>query len=114
MERRVFFKEIKIHDIVSDNLLQQWVETNRQTKGIHYKQEGKNILILISGGERPTGGYKVVIDEAVMEAPDSVYVSARVTVPRAETMVKQEITYPYACMQIEDENIKYVQGTLAD
>ncbi len=108
------YKEVTSLDMVQDHQLQQWLETRRHEKGIHYKKEGKTIYILISGGERPTGGYKVVVDQAMMETLDIAYVSAHIAEPKPDMVVTQKITYPYACIQIENENIKNVQGTLMD
>lgn len=114
MAKTLSYKEVKSQDISQANPLQQWLETHRQERGIHYKREGKKIYVLISSGERPTGGYKVIIDQAVMESLDTAYISAHITTPKPDTMVTQKITYPYACIEIESDHIKSVQGALID
>lgn len=110
--KSLHYREVTRLDMAQDQQIQQWLESHRHEKGIHYKRKGKKIYILISGGERPTGGYKVVIDQARLETLDSAYVSAHITGPKPGVMVVQKLTYPYACIQVESEDIKNVQGAL--
>lgn len=112
MGETIAYKQIMFQDIKENHQLKEWFESNYHVKGIHYARLDKNMYVLISGGERPTGGYRVEVDKVVMETPDRAYVSAYVAAPGKGSMVTQVITYPYVLIQIENENIKHVQGAL--
>ncbi len=60
-----------------------------------------NFLIL-NMGEKPTGGYGITVDRAE-ERMDSIVIYVKKTVPKAEDMVTQVITYPYCVVKINSK-----------
>ncbi|HAA25259.1 MAG TPA: hypothetical protein DCE11_03955 [Ruminiclostridium sp.] len=112
VEYPVEYKEVNLMDIPDD--LADWVETNRKTQGIRFKVVGNKTYILISAGEKPTGGYSIQLESATMVAPGSIYVTAQVISPAPDMMVTQVLTYPCILLEIEDEEVWVVDGTISD
>lgn len=62
----------------------------------------KRSLLVLSMGQRPTGGYWVWID-AVQRAGDKLYVQGRVNRPGPDDMVAQVITFPFVAVEIDKQ-----------
>jgi hypothetical protein len=112
VEAPVEYKEVNPEDIPDD--LAKWVEANRKTPGIRFKNVENKTYIQICAGEKPTGGYSINLESVTMVAPGSVYLTAQVISPPPDMMVTQALTYPYILIVIEDEEIYVVDGTIND
>ncbi|MFZ5969825.1 MAG: stalk domain-containing protein [Bacillota bacterium] len=112
VETVVSYETIMTHWIQDIEEIKNWVESNYKNGGIYYKKVDHEIYILVSGGEKPTGGYSVEVDNVTMITPDTAYVAAHVNAPGKGDIVAQVITYPYVLIKIEDENVKDVQGDI--
>jgi hypothetical protein len=71
--------------------------------GQSYSYEGM-LYILVTYGEKPTGGYGVEIAEVTTGA-DRVKVNARFIEPGKDEMVTEAFTYPYDLTVIEDPGL---------
>ena len=112
VEVPVEYEEVNLQDIPDD--LAKWVEANRKTPGIRFKNVDNKTYILISAGEKPTGGYSINLESVTMVAPGSIYLTAQVISPPPDMMVTQALTYPYILIEIEDEEVWVVDGTIND
>lgn len=110
VEAPVTYDEIKPGEVPEE--LQEWVDENRTRQGIYHKTLGNKTYILISGGEKPTGGYYIELDSITMVAPGSIYLTARVGSPAPDMMVTQVITWPFMLISVEDNEIQIVDGLI--
>ena len=106
------YKEVNYQDIPDG--LAEWVSANRNTQGIRFKTFDNKTYIQICAGEKPTGGYSINLESVTMVAPGSIYLTAQVISPPPDMMVTQALTYPYILIEIEDEEIWVVDGTIND
>lgn len=106
------YKEVNYENIPDD--LADWVNTNRSSQGIRFKNLGDKTYIQISAGEKPTGGFSIELESVTKVAPGSIYLTAQVISPPPDMMVTQVLTYPYILIVIEDEEISTVDGIISD
>jgi len=84
--------------------IEEWIEDSRQEfAGQTYELEGV-LYLLVTYGERPTGGYDVEITDIAVQ-DDKVVVTADFTEPAEDEMVTQALTYPYDLAMIEDPDL---------
>ncbi len=112
VEVPVEYEEVNLQDIPDD--LAKWVEANRKTPGIRFKNVDNKTYIQICAGEKPTGGYSINLESVTMVAPGSIYLTAQVISPPPDMMVTQALTYPYILIEIEDAEISTVDGIIND
>lgn len=112
VEVPVEYEEVNLQDIPDD--LAKWVEANRKTPGIRFKNVDNKTYIQICAGEKPTGGYSIELESVTMVAPGSIYLTAQVISPPPDMMVTQALTYPYILIEIEDAEISTVDGIIND
>jgi len=81
----------------------RWVEANRHVHGIHVLPAGDMRYLLVSWGEKPTGGYVMdVKDVAAGEehAPGVIRISVELIAPGPDDNVTQALTYPYLLIEL--------------
>lgn len=79
-----------------------WVDSHTAEAGVWVKDFGDYRLVLITMGEKPSGGYAVEIDEAA--APEDSYViDVRFVEPEPGSMVTTALTYPYTVVKVADD-----------
>lgn len=106
----VAYDEIIFDDIKDNSKLANWYHENSQKLGINYIKDGNYIFALIGGGERPTGGFSVAIDQIYYSTADTVTIHARVTPPGDNVRVMMVITYPNMLIRINSEQVTKVVG----
>ena len=57
-------------------------------------------VLLIKGGERPTGGYNIVIDGVYLHEDRTIEVAAKLQTPGSGDFVTQAFTYPHKAIRI--------------
>lgn len=103
------------YDNVKDNYkVANWYNENYKKLGINYFKDGNYIYALIGGGERPTGGFTVKIDQIYYSSSDTVTIHAKVTPPGDNVRVMMMITYPYTLIRIKSEQVTKVVGDVVD
>lgn len=112
VEVPVEYKEVNLQDLPED--LAEWVDTNRRTPGIRFKNVGDKTYIQICAGEKPTGGFSIKPESVTKTAYGNIYVTAQVVSPSPDMIVTQALTYPYALIVIEDEEVWAVDGNIND
>ncbi len=84
--------------------VEEWIEDSRQElAGQTYEFEGV-LYLLVTYGERPTGGYDVEITDIALQ-DERVVVTAEFTEPAEDEIVTQALTYPYDLAMIEDPDL---------
>lgn len=114
ISQSVPYVEITQDDISNNKALYNWYNDNVQKQGISYKKDGKYVYVLIGGGEKPTGGYTISIDNIFYSAADTVTINAKINPPGDNVRVMMVITYPSKLIRIESEVIKTVSGEVVD
>jgi hypothetical protein len=82
--------------------LADWYEEFMQKKGIHRLDQGDFTYILVSDGEKTSGGYVLEI-KAVSADNETLKVDAVLTSPGPDDMTITVITYPAALIRIEQD-----------
>ncbi len=110
----VSYEEIMADSIRDNSTLMKWYDENNQKLGISYIREGKYIYALIGGGERPTGGFTITLDEVSYSTPDIINIYAKVTPPGDNVRVMMVITYPSMLIRIKSDTVKSIVGEVID
>ncbi len=111
---KVPYEEIPSDYVKGNAALRNWYNTNNMKAGISYIRDGGYIYALIGGGEKPTGGYSVLINSVTYITADTISISAKVTPPGDNVRVMMVITYPSKLIRIKSDTIKTVVGTIED
>ncbi|GAA5344199.1 protease complex subunit PrcB family protein [Planifilum fimeticola] len=64
---------------------------------------GSRIFLIVSAGQRPTGGYQVKITD-ILRKGETVHIYAEEIAPAKDSMVTQAITYPAAVVSISQKD----------
>lgn len=99
-------------NIRDDNELHNWYEKNRKIEGIYFKVTDSGTYVLVSAGEKPTGGYSIKIESATMVSPGCLYITAKVISPSPDMIVTQALTYPSVLLKFETKEIEKVLGDI--
>ncbi len=83
---------------------QAWIDDNTREPGVLLKKFGDHFILLVAMGEKPSGGYEVVIDEIATSGDDWV-IDVRFAEPDPGSMVITVITYPYEIVKIVDTGL---------
>lgn len=108
------FEIIEPSAIKENKLLFDWYESSFKTKGIHSMIDDRWMYVLISAGEKTTGGYSLQINNITGVPPQTAYVDASLISPDKDSDVTQVLTYPNILIRFAEENIKTVKWTFTD
>lgn len=93
----------------NDKELKEWIEANKKREGITVKKNTDNsAIVLISGGERKTGGYGIGL-KGISENNGVIEVDYEVISPSKNDIVTQAITYPIMLVKIDNVNNKEIK-----
>ncbi len=81
-----------------------WIEQSRERFMAQTLEHEGILYLLVTYGEKPTGGYAVEITE-ITEAEDKILVTVHFTEPGEDEMVTQALTYPYDLAMIDDPGL---------
>jgi hypothetical protein len=113
-EKDLAYKILGEKDIQSGNKLAKWIEANRKTKGIYYTKVKDSLYVLVAGGVRATGGYRVEVQNVVSRKPDEAFIYAHVNHPGKDDMVIMMNTFPFALIKLDSKIIKHVGGDIKE
>lgn len=88
--------------------IQAWIEVSREKFQAQTRKDNGFLYILVTYGEKPTGGYAVEIT-GVAEKADRLVVTVKFAEPGPDDMVTQALTYPYDLMIIDDPDLPSVE-----
>lgn len=86
-------------DLYADEDFRSWYEDNSKKEGISSFEMGEDLYILLSAGEKNTGGYS--IDNIVISGKEGeIQVEANLNVPSGDSFLTQNINYPQVLLRI--------------
>ena len=93
------FKEVTQNDLTPEKV--EIINNLRTLRGYYFwKEDNGGYTLFIGMGEKPTGGYKIdVISVEDNEGKTNILVDE--TVPKADDMVSQALTYPYVVVEMK-------------
>lgn len=94
--------------------LEVWYQRHYQRQGVYSRRFRGTTYVLISGGQRPTGGYRIALSDIRRTQRDTVFITARVVPPPRNMIVTQAITYPNLLIRIDDPYIRRVEGRVGE
>lgn len=106
------FETVDPSNVTSDRELSAWVNEFYKKEGIHFKQVDDYVYVLVSAGEKNTGGYSVKVKKVILEQPGHVYVYAVVQSPAPGSIVTQAFTWPHTLIRFKGADIKQVKGEI--
>lgn len=113
VERPVEFEAVDMETINNNELLLNLYNKNYMTKGIHSLIDGDYIYVIVSAGEKPTGGYSLEIDSITEVTPGTAYIHATLNSPKEGSIVTQALTYPAVMVKFDKGGIKNLQWDLS-
>lgn len=114
VERPVEFVTVNQEAINDNELLLNLYNENCKTKGIYSLIDGDYIYVLVSAGEKPTGGYNLEVKSITEVTPGTAYLYAELNSPEEGSVVTQALTYPSAMVKFEKGGINNFQWDLAE
>lgn len=112
VEKPVEFETVTKKAIESNELLTNLYK-NHMNKGIYSLMDGDYIYVLVSAGEKLTGGYSMEVDSITEVAPRTAYIHAVLSSPSAESYVTQALTYPCVMVKFSKGDIQNIQWDLS-
>lgn len=106
----IAFEIVDIESIESQIIL-QWIDENYRLRGIYTKDFGQqlvaNTYILIAEGEKPTGGYSIIVDK-LLGNNQEIRVVTSLESPSKKELVSQGFTYPHLLLKIKQDSREIV------
>jgi len=84
--------------------VQSWIDAATNKFGGQSYVHEEILYLLVTYGEKPTGGYSVEITD-IKEDDGKLIVTAYFTEPGEDEMVTQALTYPYDLAMLEDPGL---------
>ncbi|MDF2545415.1 MAG: hypothetical protein K0R93_313 [Anaerosolibacter sp.] len=107
----VLYEVVDLKVVNENNELAQWYKDRYKKEGIYALQIADEMYVLISGGERPTGGHVIHVDEVnILGKSRIASVKATLYRPTPDMMVTQAITYPHTMIKMSAANIAVIRG----
>ncbi|OEF98155.1 protease complex subunit PrcB family protein [Desulfuribacillus alkaliarsenatis] len=91
--------------------LMDWYLENYQNEGLHMIVLEDTQYIIVSAGERPTGGYQI-INLSLKKLDEKIYVTGEVQPPAEGDMVIQALTYPNVLLTRAADDSQFVYSGL--
>lgn len=80
--------------------VRRWVEEHQSEVGIFRRTSGKATYILVSWGERRTGGYSVKVEDVRAVGDGALVLAVELTDPRPGEEASQAVTHPHAVVSV--------------
>ncbi|NLP37236.1 MAG: protease complex subunit PrcB family protein [Firmicutes bacterium] len=84
--------------------IKSWVEASRLTAGLREKNYHGHRFVLVTAGEKPTGGYAVEIKEATAKS-GQLEVKVQMTAPGKDDFVTTALTYPFDLVIVAEKEL---------
>ncbi len=103
--------------------VQMWYEANEKERGVYLLGAGDVRYLLISWGEKRTGGYDLDVEDVGWHLEENVRVDVNLSEPDPDEAVTQALTYPNALVALEngDETVmvnftgaEWLEGEIAE
>ncbi|NYB72952.1 protease complex subunit PrcB family protein [Sedimentibacter hydroxybenzoicus DSM 7310] len=113
VERPIEFEIVDRETILNNELLLNLYNENYMSKGIYFLMDDEWMYVLLSAGEKPTGGYSLSIDSITEVTPGTAYINAILNSPDKDSIVTQALTFPNKMLKFDKNNIVNIQWDLS-
>ncbi|WP_313343883.1 stalk domain-containing protein [Sedimentibacter sp.] len=113
VERPIEFEIVDRETILNNELLLNLYNGNYMSKGLYSLMDDEWIYVLISAGEKPTGGYGLSVDSITEVTPGTAYINATLNSPDKDSIVTQALTFPNKMLRFDKNNIVDIQWDLS-
>ena len=94
---------IRFFEILSESKEIAMLQNDEKLKNkIHPNDVQTSNFVVLNMGEKTSGGYKIGV-ESVVETDKNIIITVKETIPEANAMVSQVITYPYCIVKINSK-----------
>lgn len=114
VEKPINFETLDMQTIKDSKLLSGLYNKNHMNKGMYCSTDNDYMYVLISAGEKSTGGYSVTIDSITEVTPGTAYIHAALNSPDEGSMVTQALTYPNVMVKFKKGDIGNVKWALSE
>ncbi|WP_051569359.1 protease complex subunit PrcB family protein [Alkaliphilus transvaalensis] len=101
----VNFTEVSSDELYKNKELLDWYTEKSYTKGIYSIEIGGKHYVLVSAGERPSGGYSLIVDGVYNLKNNKTYVEAILQTPAPDEIVTQALTYPTSLILVDSKEV---------
>lgn len=113
VEKPIEFETVNKESIANNAILKKLYDENYMTKGIYSFADGEWIYVLVSAGEKTTGGYGLSVDSITEVTIGTAYIHATLTSPAEGSIVTQVLTYPNVMVKFNKGDIIEIQWDLS-
>ncbi|HCX62881.1 MAG TPA: hypothetical protein DHU59_10635 [Clostridiales bacterium] len=113
VERPIEFEIVDRETILNNEILLNLYNENYMSKGVYSLIDDKWMYVLLSAGEKPTGGYSLSVDSVTEVTPGTAYISAALKSPDKDSIVTQSLTFPNKMIRFDKNNIVNIQWDLS-
>ena len=94
---------IRFFEILSESKEIAMLQNDEKLKNkIHPNDVQTSNFVVLNMGEKASGGYKIGV-ESVVETDKNIIITVKETIPEANAMVSQVMTYPYCIVKINSK-----------
>lgn len=86
-----------------------WYDENHKVEGLHSFTDGKERYLLLSAGEKPTGGYYLE-NLVILGREKEIEVKAKLHAPGKDEIVTMAFSYPHLLVRIAEDGRQLVFG----
>ena len=112
-EDALSYEIVTIGDIDNDDVI-KWYDTYYSESGTHQvvtEDLSDYTFLLISAGEKPTGGYSIVLKSNLLEGEKYLF-TAELTAPKPDQVVTEALTYPNLLIKVKNKEDQLIVGQL--
>jgi len=113
VERPIEFEVIDREAILDNELLLNLYNENYMSKGAYSLTDDEWMYVLLSAGEKPTGGYSLSIESITEVTPGTAYINAALHSPDKDSIVTQALTFPNKMIRFTKDSIVSIQWDLS-
>lgn len=113
VERPIEFEIVDRETILNNEILLNLYNENYMSKGVYSLIDDKWMYVLLSAGEKPTGGYSLSIDRITEVTPGTAYINAALKSPDKDSIVTQALTFPNKMIRFDKNSIVNIQWDLS-
>lgn len=113
IERPIEFEAVHREDILGNELLLNLYNENYMSKGVYSLTDDEWMYVLLSAGEKPTGGYSLWVNSITEVTPGTAYIHATLNSPDEDSIVTQALTFPNKMIKFNKSSIVNIQWDLS-
>lgn len=113
VERPLEFETVDEETIKDNEFLSDLYDKNHRSKGVYSLIDGDYMYVLVSVGEKSTGGYAVEVESITEVTAGTAYIHAVLSSPSSDSNVTTALTYPNTMVKFRKGDIQDIQWDLS-